>query len=68
MNLRENIKRMREEKGYSQKKLAERMGVNPSLIAAFEVGTKVPSLNVMLALAEVFDCTLDELAGRDKIA
>lgn len=68
MNLRENIKRFREEKGYSQAALARRIGVNTSLIGAFEIGTKVPSLNVMLALAKEFGCTLDELAGVDKPA
>lgn len=66
MNLRENIKRFREAKGYSQAALARRIGVNTSLIGAFEIGTKVPSLNVMFALAKEFGCTLDELAGVDK--
>lgn len=68
MNLRENIKRFRKEKGYSQAALARRIGVNTSLIGAFEIGTKVPSLNVMFALAKEFGCTLDELAGVDKPA
>ena len=68
MNLRENIKRFREEKGYSQTALAKRIGVSPGLIGAIELGTKVPSLNVMLALAKEFNCTLNELVGVDRTA
>ena len=68
MSLRENILRLREKKGYSQKELAERIGVNPSLIGAFEAGLKVPSLLGANALANEFGCTLDELAGRDRPA
>ena len=66
MNLRENIKRFRENKGYSQTALAKRIGVSPGLIGAIELGTKVPSLNVMLALAKEFNCTLNELVGVDR--
>lgn len=68
MNLRENIKRFRENKGYSQTALAKRIGVSPGLIGAIELGTKVPSLNVMFALAKEFNCTLNELVGVDKPA
>lgn len=61
MSLRENIKRFREEKGYSQRELAARIGVNVSLIGAFEIGLKVPSLSIADALASEFGCTVDEL-------
>lgn len=68
MNLRENIKWFREEKGYSQRELAERIGVNVSLIGAFEAGLKVPSLLVADALANELGCTVDELVHGDRTA
>lgn len=66
MKLRESIIRLREKKGYSQRELAERIGVNVSLIGAFEAGLKVPSLLVADALANELGCTVDELMHGDR--
>lgn len=68
MKLRESIIRLREKKGYSQRELAERIGVNVSLIGAFEAGLKVPSLLVADALANELGCTVDELMHGDRTA
>ena len=68
MKLRESIIRLREKKGYSQRELAERIGVNVSLIGAFEAGLKVPSLLVADALANELGCTVDELMHGNRTA
>lgn len=61
MAISENIRRLREERGIKQKELAERISVTPALVARFEAGTKVPSVALALAIAEVFECSTDEI-------
>lgn len=61
MTIGENIKRMREDKGLSQKELAEGAGVSRPGIAQYERNTKIPNLLTSKALAKVLGCTVDEL-------
>jgi putative transcriptional regulator len=50
----------RETAGLSQSDLAERIGVSKSTLGKVEDGQACP-LHVLVALADVFDVTLDEL-------
>ncbi len=61
MKIAENLKKFRESKGLSQVQLAEKAGVNQSMIAHIENGLKVPSLAVTVNLSDVLGVTLDEL-------
>lgn len=61
MSFSENIKKIREGKGLSQKALADKMGTSQSLIAAFENGTKVPSVRVVAEMAKTLNVTTDEI-------
>lgn len=64
MNLRENLKKLREEKGISQQELADGVFVTVQMIWGIENGIKQPSLNLALALANYFDVSMDALVGR----
>lgn len=64
MNLRENLKKLREEKGISQQELADGVFVTVQMIWGIENGVKQPSLNLALALANYFDVSMDALVGR----
>ena len=64
LELKYNVKRLREQRKLSQKQLADLIGVNQVMIHYIEAGTKVPSLAVTISLANAFSCTLDELVGR----
>ena len=59
--LSENLKKAREEKGMSQKDVAEAVGVTQTAINRFEQGIKVPSLSTMVDLSATLDKTIDEL-------
>lgn len=61
MKIAENLKKFREACGLSQMQLAEKAGVNQSMIAHIENGLKVPSLAVTINLSKVLGVTLDEL-------
>lgn len=58
------LKEKREERGMTQCKLAEKVYISQQIIAAYEVGIRKPSLDVLIAIADVLDCTTDYLLGR----
>ena len=59
-----NLKKLREEKGYSQVKLQHLVGVSDSSIQGYEQGKRIPSLPVALRIAEVLSVSIDYLIGR----
>ena len=62
MTVGENIKKRREEKGLSQMELASAIGVGQSYLSQIERGTKAASIQLGKEIAEILDCTLDDLA------
>lgn len=65
--LKEQIKLKRKSIGISQYELAEKIGVRQQWIAQIEQGIRTPSLKTIIEMAKVFNCSLDELVGMDKI-
>lgn len=61
MSVAENIKCRREKAGMTQKALAEAVFVDQAMICKVEKGIKPPSLALGKAIADVLECTLDEL-------
>ena len=64
MTIGKRIKQLRESSGLTQPELAEKLGVNQSNITRFENDTKIPTLLLAIQIADVFDCSLDQLVGR----
>lgn len=50
-----------DEKGFTCKALAEKVGVSDALISYLRNGYKVPSLVLASRLAKELDCTIDDL-------
>ena len=67
MWLQEKIKELRSNKGISQKKLADAIGVAQSSINYWEKGQRTPSVAAAQKLADYFNITLDELYDIDNI-
>lgn len=64
MNVGQNIKRIREERGVTQVHLAEAVGVTQSMLCQIERGTKLPSLPLSAQIADVLRCDVhDFLSG-----
>lgn len=55
------IKEMRKQAGYTQEKLADKVGVGCQSIANIENGRKGASIDTLIILSELFGCTLDYL-------
>lgn len=64
-----NLKKFREERQLSQKRLAETLGVSAQTISAYEKGSgekgKNPSLERVIDIADTLNVSLDALCGRD---
>lgn len=61
MSIGENIRRIRNEKGLKQKYVAKNAGIGQPMLCQIEKGVKNPSIQTGKAIADILECTLDEL-------
>lgn len=58
------LKELRISRNIKQEELAEHIGVSPSMISSYERGLSIPSAETIIAMADFFNTTTDEiLAG-----
>ena len=64
------LKELREEKGLLSKDFAKIMSVEPATITNWEKGNRFPKDDVLIKIADYFDCSIDYLLGRtdDKLS
>ncbi len=67
MNLGERIYQLRNEKNLSQGDLADKLDVSRQSVSKWENNTAVPDLDKLIKLCDIFEISLDELTGREKI-
>ena len=63
MKLQENIKSFRKELGMTQEQLAEATGVTVGAVSKWESGATTPDLSLLIAMAELFQTSVDALLG-----
>ena len=63
MTVGENIQKLRKEKGYTQKSLAQMAGVATGTIQQYELGKRQPRLEQLKKIASVFQIYVGELLG-----
>ncbi len=66
MTLEEQIKHYRKQAGLSQEKMAEKIGVSRQAITKWENGTGTPDIANLMAIAELFQISVDELLSSEK--
>lgn len=66
MGLKENIRKLRSEKGWSQTDLAKKIGIHLTHINRIEKGKINPSLDVAAKIAEALEVSLDYLISEDE--
>jgi len=59
-----NIKFFREQHGWTQEQLANKMLSSRSKIAKWESNTNIPDIESLIELCDLFDVSLDHLVGR----
>lgn len=57
------IRGLREDKGYTQEKLAEEIGMSQKTIAAIEKGKKGTTIDTLVAMADVLESSLDYIVA-----
>lgn len=60
MNIGENIRRKREQAGFTQASVAEQAGVTKAMLCQIEWGGR-PSLQIGAEIAKILDCCLESL-------
>lgn len=50
----------------TQKELSNRLGVSKSVISSYESGTRFPSYDVLIKIAQIFNVSTDYLLGLEK--
>ena len=63
--LSEKLRELRIKNGFSQRTVAKRLDVSPSIISSYETGERTPSTENLLALSYLYRCSTDYLLGRD---
>lgn len=66
MTIAERVKQLRQEHKWTQAGLAERLGIHQKQVSAYERGVNLPSTDILIKLADIFDVTLDYLAFESK--
>jgi len=61
---RNDVKNRRLDRGWSQHELAARAGISRAAVSAIEINRLVPSVAAALALAQSFDCSVEDLFGQ----
>lgn len=64
--LSKRIKILRINAGMNQSQLAEKLNVSPSAVGMYEQGRRVPAVDMLIEIANLFDVSLDYLiTGRE---
>lgn len=63
-NIANNFKMLRIINGWSQQQAANRLHVDQRTISTWEKGHACPSLDQIIAICDLFRCTVDDLVRR----
>ena len=63
-NFGTHLKLLRKSKSITQKQLASAIGATERSVQQYELGERKPSFDVLIALADYFNVSLDYLVGR----
>lgn len=59
------IKRIRLRKGITQQAMADALQISPATISHWETGRRKPNVDDMIAIAQYFGCSIDDLIDKE---
>lgn len=62
--LAKRLKELREERGYLQKFVADKLGIRSNTLSGYENGTRSPDPDMLIALSNLYNVTTDYLLGK----
>lgn len=63
--LPDRLKSLRQKNHYSQKQVADFLGISASIVSGYEQGARTPSVEVLLSFSYLYKCSTDYLLGKD---
>ncbi|PGO32744.1 transcriptional regulator [Bacillus cereus] len=66
MSLGQQLKRLRESKGFSQEDVAKKIGITRQAVYKWEHDKSCPDIDNLILLSEMYNVTLDELIKRNQ--
>lgn len=67
INKLDNLKKLRKDKQITQLKLSIDLGISQELISRYELGTSFPQPNMLIKIADYFNCSVDYLLNRTDV-
>ena len=61
VQLVENLRRLREEHNYTQLQVSSRLNISRQAYSNYETGKRVPDLDTLIRLADIYQVTLEQL-------
>lgn len=62
--LPQKLKELRVLNNLTQKAVANKLDISPSIVSGYETGERTPSAEILLALSYLYHCSTDYLLGR----
>ncbi len=63
----QTLSKLRRQRGISQKKAAEELGISPALLSHYENGIRECGLDFLLRISEYYSVSCDYLLGKSEI-
>lgn len=60
------LKNLRKEKGITQEKLAEELGVSGRTVSRWETGNNMPDISVLIEISEFYDVSIPEIVDGER--
>lgn len=67
MNYIERIKNLREDNDLTQTQLAKELHISQRAYSHYEAGTRKIPIDIIIAIADYYNCSIDYLLGRTNI-
>lgn len=64
MALQDELKYYREKYNYSQNDIAKKINITQQAYANYENGNRLPNIEMLIKIADIYDISLDILTGR----
>ena len=67
MNFGDSFKRFRQERGLTQQQIADTLHIHKQAYQRYESGRVIPSIEVLVKIADAYDLSTDYLLGRSNV-
>lgn len=66
MTFGQRVQMLRDRAGMTRQALSDQLGMKPQTLRHYEIGDREPGTETIVAIAKIFDVTVDWLIGNDR--